>query len=91
MILSLFVDGMCLKPEYKKPIALPLGEAAKGSGQCNAGSAVMPGAGATTCAGGVMAAGLCQAGDKGEAIACQTGDHGNYIIFGCIGGTTPSV
>jgi hypothetical protein len=27
-----------MKPKYEKPIAMPLGEAAKGSGQCNAGS-----------------------------------------------------
>jgi hypothetical protein len=30
------------KPRYKKPIALLLGEAAKGSGECNAGSAQYP-------------------------------------------------
>jgi hypothetical protein len=29
-----------MKPKYEKPIAMPLGEAAKGSGQCNAGSDV---------------------------------------------------
>ncbi len=32
-----------LKPKYEKPIDLPLGVAVKGSGECNAGSAVMPG------------------------------------------------
>jgi hypothetical protein len=32
-----------MKPKYEKPVAIPLGEAAKGSGQCNKGSAVMPG------------------------------------------------
>ncbi len=34
-----------MKPKYEKPTAVPLGEALKGSGQCNAGSGVMPGAG----------------------------------------------
>ncbi len=33
-----------LKPEYEKPIAVPLGEALKGSGECNVGSSVLVGA-----------------------------------------------
>jgi hypothetical protein len=29
-----------MKPKYEKPIVVPLGEAAKGSGQCSVGSGV---------------------------------------------------
>jgi hypothetical protein len=32
-----------MKPKDEKPIAVPLGEAAKGTGACIAGSGVMPG------------------------------------------------
>ncbi len=35
-----------IKPKYEKPKAVPLGEVLKGSGECNAGSAVMPTSGA---------------------------------------------
>ena len=41
-----------MKPEYEKPVAVPLGEALKGSGECNVGSAVMPDAGLTVCTDG---------------------------------------
>jgi hypothetical protein len=50
-----------LKPEYEKPTAVPLGEAAKGSGQCNEGSGVMPGA-----------TGYCLNGDS-ASYRCSTG------------------
>jgi hypothetical protein len=32
-----------VKPEYEKPAAVALGEALKGSGECNVGSAVLVG------------------------------------------------
>jgi hypothetical protein len=41
-----------MKSKYEKPIAVPLGEALKGSGECNAGSAVMPGLTVCTDGGG---------------------------------------
>jgi hypothetical protein len=44
--------GKRLKLKYEKPIAVPLGEALKGSGECNVGSAVMPDAGLTVCTDG---------------------------------------
>jgi hypothetical protein len=42
-----------MKPKYEKPIAVPLGEAAKGSGACNVGSGVGPlvGSGSVTVCG----------------------------------------
>jgi|APFre7841882654_1041346.scaffolds.fasta_scaffold56524_1 hypothetical protein len=41
------------KPKYEKPVAVPLGEGVKGSGQCKAGSGVIPGA--FTCSRGTSA------------------------------------
>jgi hypothetical protein len=62
-------------PKYEKPIAMPLGEAAKGSGLCNAGSGVKPpvgsnppcstGSGNANCATG-NGAGGCGAGAAGS-------------------------
>jgi hypothetical protein len=39
-------------PEYEKPTAVPLGEAVKGSGECNMGSVVLPGLTVCTDGGG---------------------------------------
>jgi hypothetical protein len=33
-------EGCFTKPKYEKPIAMPLGDAVKGSGACNPGSGV---------------------------------------------------
>ncbi len=41
-----------MKPKYEKPTAVPLGEALKGSGECNNGSIVMPGSGVQNCQNG---------------------------------------
>ncbi len=74
-----------MKPEYEKPTAVPLGEAAKGSGQCNAGSAVKVGAvgieghcsngyGAdVSCFGGIDAALHCQPGGSPGIVYCTGG------------------
>jgi hypothetical protein len=43
------LGGKPLKSKYEKPIAMPLGEAARGSGQCNAGSGVGPLVGSSIC------------------------------------------
>jgi hypothetical protein len=63
-----------LKPEYEKPTAVPLGEAAKGSGQCNAGSGVVPGAfscnrgaSASNCGSGTSPNLFCIAGFTGPS------------------------
>lgn len=53
------------KPKYEKPIALPLGEAAKGSGACNAGSGVGPLAGSGS-------SGICASGGS-PGKCCQSG------------------
>jgi hypothetical protein len=49
------------KPKYEKPVAMSLEEDAKGSGECNAGSAVMPGYYAD-CTTGSGALHLCSSG-----------------------------
>lgn len=52
-----------MMPKYEKPVALPLGEAARGSGGCNTGSGVGPIArGGMVCASGGSPAGCCQSG-----------------------------
>jgi hypothetical protein len=50
-----------MKPKYEKPVAMPLGEAAKGSGQCNAGSGV-PMVGEGSCYKGEGGTGQCTLG-----------------------------
>jgi hypothetical protein len=85
MISSSLLGGKKLKPEYEKPIAMPLGEALKGSGECKEGSAVKPGAGYTdydctigyeaySCVSGSVAVNICAAG-TGDACCCHTGSH----------------
>jgi hypothetical protein len=60
-----------LKPKYEKPIAMPLGEAAKGSGQCNPGSGVGPLVGSSgPCSQGSGANGCY---DGSGASPCSTG------------------
>jgi hypothetical protein len=45
-----------MKSKYEKPVAMPLGEAAKGSGQCNAGSGIrVPSPNALGCSDGSKA------------------------------------
>jgi hypothetical protein len=64
-----------MKPKYEKPIAMPLGETVKGSGQCNAGSGVMPGATASYCAYGPCPE--CLAGSsKSVSDECHGGGGG---------------
>ncbi len=70
-----------LKPNYEKPVALPLGELAKGSGECNAGSGVIQGtpigsagsaecytgdAPQSNCLSGRLVVGLCNIGIYGD-------------------------
>ncbi len=61
---------------------MPLGDAVKGSGQCNPGSGVI--------VVGVGSGLTCQSGNAGSVIACQAGGTGNYYVYGCFGGTTPN-
>ncbi len=69
----------------RKPVAVPLGEATKGSGECNPGSVVMAGAGYTdydctigygaySCMSGSAAVNICAAG-TGDACCCHYGSH----------------
>jgi hypothetical protein len=74
-----------LKPEYEKPTAVPLGEAAKGSGQCNAGSAVMPSTGVGSCYGGSNDGGNCNVGNSPTycypgGVAAQSCGQGNTTL-----------
>jgi hypothetical protein len=73
-----------MKPNYEKPIAVTLGEAAKGCGQCNAGSAVKGGVGIeghcdsgygadVSCFGGIDAALHCQPGGSPGIVYCTGG------------------
>ena len=78
-----------LKTEYEKPIAVPLGEAAKGSGQCNAGSGV------GVVGGGVGVAWNCNSGGYAQSD-CSTGSQagwgcapGQWTGHICSGGTSP--
>jgi hypothetical protein len=73
----LLAGGKNLKPEYEKPTAVPLGEAAKGSGQCNAGSGVGGVVGLSTdCTSGGIASTGCWLG----SVTCHS----------CSGGTSPN-
>ncbi len=65
--------GGIMKPKYEKPFAMPLRESVKGSGQCNAGSAVMPGAYGSDCINGSF-----------PGMGCYPGSGANY---GCGSGT----
>ncbi len=60
-----------MKPKYEKPTAILLGEAAKGSGECNAGSGVLPQR-TYTC------------GNGGDAFNCKSGSAVTSI---CLLGT----
>ena len=61
-----------MKPKYEKPTALPLGEAIKGSGVCNAGSVV-----------GGPVVGTFRCGSGGSAYNCRSGSTANsYCILG---------
>jgi hypothetical protein len=62
--------GKILKLKYEKPIAMPLGEALKGSGECNAGSGVMPSG--STCSTGTGASG-CSTGTGVGGCSFGTG------------------
>ena len=53
---------------------MPLGEAAKGSGQCKEGSGVMPGA-TTQCINGTGANSFCSTGDRALPM-CLSGTGG---------------
>lgn len=74
-----------MKPKYEKPVALALGEAAKGSGSCKAGSGVIPGG-----------AGGCVSGPGGTGPNCVTGSNaytcraGSTTSFTCSGGSLPN-
>ena len=80
---------------YASPILIPLGALAKGSGQCTAGSSVIPGGGepgtcdntGTDCTAGSTATHDCTAGPCAFGIAgrngCSQGLHGRN---GCDGG-----
>jgi hypothetical protein len=63
-----------MKPKYEKPVAMPLGETVKGSGQCNAGSAVGVGGGGGCTPGATGPLITCQPGSNGPFTNCQTGD-----------------
>ncbi len=74
-------------PEYEIPVAVPLGEAAKGSGQCNAGSGV------TAMAGDASG---CVSGTGGTPPHCWSGSDaytciaGSTTSFMCSGGSLPN-
>jgi hypothetical protein len=55
------------KPKYEAPIVVPLGEMAKGSGACSAGSGDTD-----TCTAGYLAATACTAGPVAHA-GCTAG------------------
>jgi hypothetical protein len=70
-----------MKPEYEKPIAIPLGKPVKGSGECKEGSAVMPGSifcysgtlpNYGGCSGGATVDGNCRDGSV-PAYSCGHG------------------
>ncbi len=79
----LLAGGKTLKPEYEKPLAMPLGEATKGSGQCNEGSAVMPGVGVGSCYAGSNDGGNCNVGNS--PTYCYPGGVAGW---GCSQGNT---
>jgi hypothetical protein len=60
-----------MKPKYEKPVAMPLGEAVKGSGECNAGS-------------GVVAQRTYTCGNGNDAFNCKSGSAVTSI---CLLGT----
>ncbi len=69
----------CMKPRDEKPVAMSLGEAVKGSGQCNAGSGVSPSTpGSCSPGAGVNAAG-CANGASGGSGKCYSG---SYVYIG---------
>jgi hypothetical protein len=84
------------KLEYEKPVAMPLGEPAKGSGQCNAGSGVglVGGSGCTTgstaninCGTGNIAVHSCAIGIQTGSV-CQGGSQ-PFKSGSCAPGTVP--
>lgn len=79
---------------YASPILIPLGELAKGSGQCTAGSAVIPEDGepgtpgtcvntGTDCTAGSTATNDCTAGPT----ACRDCSAGTAAVRACTAGT----
>jgi hypothetical protein len=75
-----------MKPKYEKPVAMPLGEAARGSGECNAGSGVMPIVGSGT--------GNCNVGNYPYycipgGVAQTECSQGNQTYRTCYSGLTP--
>ncbi len=68
-------EGKFTKPTYEKPTALSLGEFLKGSGECNIGSAVMPGSGG------------CYPGTSPEIYNCTNGNDPGQA---CSAGTQPT-
>jgi hypothetical protein len=76
------VGGKSLKPNYEKPVAVTLGEAAKGSGECNTGSGV--GVGSTYCNVGNYPYN-CYPGGVAQGSCSQ----GNQTYRTCYPGLTP--
>lgn len=78
---------------YASPILIPLGELAKGSGQCTAGSSVIPEPGpgpgpgcvntGTDCTAGSTATNDCSAGPT----ACRDCSAGTAAVNACTAGT----
>jgi hypothetical protein len=82
-----------MKPKYEKPTAIPLGEAAKGSGQCTAGSGVAL-AGSGGCYAGTSDAGNCNIGNYPYyclpgGVAQSKCSQGNQTYNTCSYGLTP--
>jgi hypothetical protein len=91
--LSGSLGGKLMKPKYERPTAIPLGEAAKGSGVCTIGSGVIPGSGITTCNDGYGANWFCVNGSRAYP-QCEsgTGAHsgGSNVQIPCNFGDNPS-
>ncbi len=76
-----------MKPRYERPIALPLGEAVKGSGECSAGSGVgLLGLLPDLCTNGQTADYNCGTGWTANG-ACSPGSQ---TAYSCSGGTSPN-
>jgi len=75
-----------MKQKYEKPIALPLGEAVKGSGECVAGSGVGLGMLPDLCTNGQTAGYNCGTGWTANG-ACSLGSQ---TAYSCSGGTSPN-
>jgi hypothetical protein len=85
-----------MKPKYQKPTALPLGEAAKGSGVCNPGSALVGSTGDCIYGNNTGLNSNCLEG-TGANIHCQLGystywvcENGLNVAVQCIIGSNGS-